>query len=312
MVALECVRLVRLQFSFSNPDVIPPSIRHWHWETPREGVDRKSRAIGELVIAPTVNVSVAEFPTELEAANYELVDARYEERIHQRDPKRTYHMVRFVFAPREFVNISDEFRNSRSAIRADLQVMCNEALWRVRVFKNPFFKNGEEVPDQRVASVHFEVRRPMPLKPDYRLSIVSGVVTLEEFREDFSSQSNGSEAKPPLAVLESSEMFQALLEVIVNFKSRTDGAAEEEDYLFTVLNLLARDAQQPRSLGQIVGMFRRKHSQVLHEWKRRGFANAHLWGVIDALVRKALLRQGAEGYILDRNLIEEVIKVRDV
>lgn len=177
------IRLIALQFSFSNPDVIPQSVRHRKPETPEEREERKSHATGELIIPLTENCSIAEFLGELEAAGYEMVDAFYKERIDPKDPRnqkfieginagqidankrppgRTYHMVRFLFAHSEFVdNLFEGFREVRDTIYGDLAEMACAALWRVRAFSNPLYKGGEEVAGQSALSINFEVRRPL-------------------------------------------------------------------------------------------------------------------------------------------------------
>jgi len=206
VVALDgTVRLVALQFSFSNPDAIPASVKRLNLETQEERMERKNHSSGVMVIEPTEKCSLAEFLGELEAAGYEMVDGFYKERIDAKDPrgKRTYHMVRFLFARREFVELSDEFKKVRDTIRAELLSICETAMWRVRSFSNPFYQNGEEIPDQRAVSVNLEARQPLfrpdgqpvtvwqkdengkrvgdaplPLKGDYCLHIVGDAVQL--------------------------------------------------------------------------------------------------------------------------------------
>ncbi len=169
MVALNGVRLVTLQFSFSNPDVIPMTVKRQYRETPEERAERKSHSSGIMVIEPAEKCSLVEFLGELEAAGYEMVDALYKERIDGKDlcGKRTYHMVRFLFARREFVELSDEFKKVRDVIRAELRNICEAAMWRIRSFSNPFYKNGEEIPDQRAVSINLEARQPL-FHPDGR------------------------------------------------------------------------------------------------------------------------------------------------
>jgi hypothetical protein len=174
-------------------------------ETPEERVVRKSRSSGVMIIEPTEKCSLVEFLGELEASGYEMVDDLYKERIDAKDPrgKKSYHMVRFLFARREFVELSDKFKKVRDIIRAELRSICEAAIWRVRLFSNPFYKNGKEIPDQRVVSVNLEARTPLfrpdgqpitiwqkdengkrvgdaplPLKADYRLRIIDDTVQL--------------------------------------------------------------------------------------------------------------------------------------
>ena len=206
MIALNSsVRMVTLQFSFSNPDAVPQTVKRSEQETPDERNERKSHSSGVMVIKPTERCSIAEFLGELEAAGYEIVDAFYKERINAKDPhrERVYHMVRFLFARRELVNLSDEFKKMRDNVRIALSEMCRVALWRVRVFSNPFYKNGEEILDQRAVIINLEARKPLfhpdgqpvivwqkdkngervgdaplPLKPDYYLRIVGDIAQL--------------------------------------------------------------------------------------------------------------------------------------
>src|SRR4051812_33826878 len=111
------VRLVSLQFSFSNPDVVPDCIKRLPRETPTEATARKTVPIpGQAIIQPTEDISLVEIPKLLEEARYELVDAFYKPRIDPNNSRKTYHMVRFVFAHREHVSLSPEFALVRHRI----------------------------------------------------------------------------------------------------------------------------------------------------------------------------------------------------
>ncbi len=159
------VRIVAFQFSFSNPDVVPDCIKRLPAETPIEAVARKTVPVpGQALIQPTEDVSLAEIPGMLEQTEYELVDAFYKPRIDQKTGK-TYHMVRFVFSHRDYVNLSPEFKVVRDRIRLALNEICVQAMWRTRSFLNPFFKDGERVGGQYAMSLNFEVRKPLFL-PD--------------------------------------------------------------------------------------------------------------------------------------------------
>lgn len=160
------IRLITLQFSFSNPDAIPV-MKRLDRETQEELAERKSHSSGILVIEPTEKCSLVEFLGELETAGYEMVDAFYKERIDPKDPrgKRTYHMVRFLFAHHEFMGLSDEFKKVRDNMRTALSEMCRVAMWRVRSFSNPFYNNGKEIPDQCAVSINLEARQPL-FRPD--------------------------------------------------------------------------------------------------------------------------------------------------
>lgn len=157
------VRMVSVQFSFSNPDVIPAVVKRAAPETTQVRTERKSRSSGTMIIVPTEKCSITGIMEALEAAGYELVDALYQTRLDGKDPRlqRKYHMVRFIFARHEFAQVSPEFMSVRDAIRAALQSMSTAAMWRVRGFDNPFYQDGEEVLGQRALSLNFEARQPL-------------------------------------------------------------------------------------------------------------------------------------------------------
>ena len=199
------VQMVMLQFSFSNYGVVPASVKLHSWETPEENRERKSHSSGKLVIEPILNCSLAQFVGKLEAERYELVDAGYIERVNAKSASssaKSYHVVRFIFARRENAVLADGFKKGREAIRTDLQKMCEDALWRIRMFHNPFYYNGVAVPDQHAVCINLEVRQPivypngqpikrrqmdtdgspigdpLPIKADYLLGIQDGAIRL--------------------------------------------------------------------------------------------------------------------------------------
>ena len=208
MVALDSVRLVALQFGFSNLSVIPASVKRLDRETTEERNECKNHSSGTLVIEPTENCSLVEFLGELEASGYEMVDAFYKERIDPKDPRgrRMYHMVRFLFARCEFVDLSDEFKAIRDIISRELRGICKIAMWQARAFLNPFYKDGEEIAGQRAISINLTSRKPLfrpdgqsvtvwqkdeggrrvgdapvPIKPDYCFCIKDNAVRLTAY-----------------------------------------------------------------------------------------------------------------------------------
>jgi len=186
------VRMVALQFNFSNPRVIPESVKHLSPETPRERVERKSCSTGVQVIEPTGRCSLVEFLGELGTTGYEMIDAFYKERIDQKDPsgQKKYYMVRFLFCRHESATPSEAFKKVRGDLRADLRTICEDALWRVRAFNNPFYRDGVEVPEQRALSVNLEARVPL-FEPN-------GQRIMAREKDE-----NGQKAGPPLALMPS-------------------------------------------------------------------------------------------------------------
>jgi len=201
MVPLQNVRMIVVQFSFSNPEVIPSGIKRRGRESVFEHVARKLQATGERVIEPTENVFLGHLVGDLEGNGFELVDAFYQCRPKGENLDRTYYMVRFLFARREFAMPSAEFMQVRDAIRAELQEMLRIAFWRVRAFLNPFYLDGVEVPGQKSLSINLEARvplffpdgrlimarrkengkkigNPQSLQPDFAMSVAEGLVLL--------------------------------------------------------------------------------------------------------------------------------------
>lgn len=201
----DSVRLVMLQFSFSKVKYVPSSVRTIEPETEEDWFQRKDRGRvkGEVVISPIQNISLLEFLDDLREEGFELVGAFHKPRNNESGGPM-HQMVRFTFARKENVNITDEFRARRDAVLADLTEMCRTVMWRVRAFLNPFFCNeSSETENERVFQICLEVRTPLfrpdgtpvtvwqrdkngekvgdaslPLTPDYRLRVIDGVVGL--------------------------------------------------------------------------------------------------------------------------------------
>ena len=155
------IRLVVVQFSFSNGDAVPASVKRRAPETQEKRVERKSHSNGTLLVQPTERVSLASLPVQLVKVGFQMVDGHYENRIDANNPGKRYHAVRFVFAAREFVESNPEFLKVKPAILADFVAICKDAFWRVRAYNNPFFKDGEEVTEFRTFSVNMEARVPL-------------------------------------------------------------------------------------------------------------------------------------------------------
>jgi len=158
----QSVRIVTLQFSFSNPAVLPSFLDMGIEEWPNELVERKIQNHGDMVIAETHNCDISRFLAELERTGYCLVSGFCQERInHNKKSQGTYWMVRFMFVRKDCVRVSEGFEKVKHLVRAGLLELVSEALWRVRAFRNPFFKDGEEVTGECALSINLEVRKPL-------------------------------------------------------------------------------------------------------------------------------------------------------
>jgi len=152
------VRLVSLQFSFSNSSLVPAGIRHKGQESAEQFVTRKSSVKGQQCLAPTECVFGLRFLYDLDEAGYQLVDAF--SRNMEKDG-RPFSMVRFVFVAEQYVDSSDEFLKTKNDATRGLEQLLTEAMWRARAFLNPFFKDGETVDGQYAISVNLEARAPL-------------------------------------------------------------------------------------------------------------------------------------------------------
>lgn len=153
------VRLVMLQFSFSNVRALPAGLFEKEQETLDELTARRSGVKGVQFIEPIQDVSLFQFLLDLVKAGYVLVDAFFQMRSSARGQQ--YPVVRFIFAAKESARRDGEFaRHKQNAENALLQ-MCQEAMWRVRAFLNPFFKDGLLVDGQHAISINLEARNPL-------------------------------------------------------------------------------------------------------------------------------------------------------
>jgi len=206
------VRFISLQFSFSNAKAVPGwiSLHEHEEEAPQERVERKRRSSGEIVIKQKEKCSILGFVKDLGMAGYELIDAFCQKRINPKNPKgEMYQMVRFTFIHKEDMDLPDNFMSARIPALGNLREMCAVAMWRVRVFVNPFYKDGEMISDEHSMSINLEARTPLrtpdgppimiwprnengrsmkgmsgvekvALAPDWRLRIKDNIISLVE------------------------------------------------------------------------------------------------------------------------------------
>lgn len=157
------VRLVVLQFACSKKERMPVTLKWLKKEIALESYERLAREAcgdGKLFMDSEVKtVSVYDFLSDLEEASYEIVDAFNQERL--TEELRPYYIARFVFSRREYVNISEDFKNKRDIIRAEFLKMAMEAMWRVKGYNNPFYENDERVLAQYAMNIKMIARNPL-------------------------------------------------------------------------------------------------------------------------------------------------------
>jgi hypothetical protein len=194
------VRVVSLQFSFSNARFIPEGIRRVSSETDEERISRKTvtEAQGVLCIPPSEKCSVAGIEDTLNRYKYFLCDAFTKSR--QANNGAYYQMVRFIFVYDKYVESFPSIQE-RLDMEAGLKKLSEEAMWRLRAFDNPYFRDPSFGTD-RAYSINLEVREPLfeggqprtiwpkdqngqrtgepkvALKPDHQLVIADGSIVL--------------------------------------------------------------------------------------------------------------------------------------
>jgi len=155
-------RMFQIQFSFSNQNAIPEAIEQKEKEDIRGRLARKITSTGTMVGQIEKNtVSLKDLLQDAQTAGYELTDCFYQERLNPGKFKGTYYMVRFTFCQESFARVPS---NQVDIIEA-FEEIASSATWKVRVFDNPYYENGDENGLLRYASVSVEARRPL-FNPD--------------------------------------------------------------------------------------------------------------------------------------------------
>lgn len=152
------VRLVTIQFSFSNLKLIPTCLRQVGEKPPSKFVAQKSKIPGEQILEPVEKVGCLSFLLDLALVGYVLVDALVE--IRQKG-RQQYATVKFIFSNAEHAVCSEEFLALRASAEQELRQLLKQAMWRVRAFLNHLFKDGEIVDEQYAISINLEARTPL-------------------------------------------------------------------------------------------------------------------------------------------------------
>lgn len=154
------VKLIAIQFTFTNRNVVPSCVRKLTLEAPEEAWKRRMQVTGKEVIKPIPNVSLLQFVDQITPQGFQLVDGLSQLRTTP-DGESTFHMVRFIFTRREYAKPEPEFVSRRLVVEAALKRMCKEAMWSLQVFRNPFYVEGEPKPGEEALSINLAARRPL-------------------------------------------------------------------------------------------------------------------------------------------------------
>lgn len=164
-------RMIGLQFDFTNEQAVPWNLRNM----PPEQIDaararrqhnQSSVATGiDLLPAKPREVKPGQLTAGLIKADYVLINAKYQERIHQHSNQETYHMVRFLLVRQEYEQPDEprvmELKPFRGILLAELAGLCQTAYWQIRAFRNPYYDEHAPVAGQNYLSFNFDGRQPL-------------------------------------------------------------------------------------------------------------------------------------------------------
>jgi len=159
-------RLIVVQLIFSNPEAIPRTVDTRPDETQTEALNRVFLPTTPMVIPPLSGCSLGEFEDSLEREGYILVDAFHKTRVNvELGARERYETVRYIWARREFAEVTEDFRKKRPHISQEFSRIMKGTMWTVKAHINPFFVNGMSVPEQEVLTVVLAKRQPL-FQPD--------------------------------------------------------------------------------------------------------------------------------------------------
>lgn len=155
----EGIGRIYLQFSFTNPRLVPSQMKPLPLETQENREWRKAGLTGRQVIAPTANCEVDDLLDQLKDAGYELVDACWQQRLGVSPTGRDhYYMIHFEFRKRDQAGQYEATDDLYRAFAAwYLKKLVHNAYWRVRAYVNPPLDSRLGAED---VSINFEVRTP--------------------------------------------------------------------------------------------------------------------------------------------------------
>ena len=202
MVKLGKAEMVLLQFSFSNSEAIPSVVRMWSTGGEREANEKQTTKSGVMVIDNKEQVDLSGVSSLLEDESYQLVDVFYESReaVNRKNSTARFYTVRFTFVSGEQ---HPPLMEKNSELLTALECLCEEAFWAVRVFENPFYRDGVEIQSKTMVSINMVARlprynnegnpvtarrrsvdgrkigEPVPLEPLHNLNINNGELSVD-------------------------------------------------------------------------------------------------------------------------------------
>jgi hypothetical protein len=154
---LKDAKLIVVQFSFAKLNQVPAWLPE---KNPKARTENPAQ--GVCIVEPMEKVDTTHLLIALNNLGYELVDAFHEQRPNK-NGYGTYQMCRFVFEknPEPEKVLAQRLSGTVHKILGGFNDLCFLALWRVRAFRNPLFKNGQIQPDGASVSINLEARVPL-------------------------------------------------------------------------------------------------------------------------------------------------------
>gem|GEM_PF-5330048 len=156
-------RMIVVQFSFSNRQVVPDEfLPQRQEETAEEAAVRFRRSNGEKTLESlSDHVYLHDLHSQMNLANYFLVDAFYQKKFDSLTQNRKIWVVRFVFVREDYLRggkkeSPEKIINALNALRE----LCETSMWRVSVYENPYFEKGEKA-DGKTLSINMVGRKPI-------------------------------------------------------------------------------------------------------------------------------------------------------
>lgn len=197
-------RLLIVQFALNNFEALPFSLSEKETETKQESKQRRTQsrknAASTRLAEQQGKIFAVYMPVSLHENDYSMVNAEYQERIDKKMSAISYHSVRYTFVRKVFEKKSDssfqEFLLWRGIHGAGMQELCELAIWgKIRVYRNPFYENGVEIPGHHAVSINLDARKPLyesthsaltftpdnANKPDHLLVVVRNSLILDPF-----------------------------------------------------------------------------------------------------------------------------------
>jgi len=169
-------REINVQFSFSNKEAIPSFLEDLPEENRAQAVVRNQKpdSGAELTAGDFKGkmVDIKALPKILLDPDYLLVGVWKQQRTQTKGPmkNRPYWMIRFRFRRKdqltEYVSAMSkeawqEIEKNRPMWIGELVAICSLAFWQVRLFRNPWYKDGNVLPGVHCISMNFEGRNPL-------------------------------------------------------------------------------------------------------------------------------------------------------